>query len=353
MSDLQIPVFGHDDRLAPMSARLKAGVERARGVLANESASCSVHTLRHDQGDVFHDLVEYVEDAAQRSVVDAFPMGRIILPSRTGKTVIAGKFIGESGLTATFLVPTRTLLEQAVSDLRVALPGAPVGYYYSDGKELVAHGINVITYQSLVGLWGEQNELPAPLAESALVFADEGHTTMSALRMTALLKGFDPSAPRIAMTATPDYSFERALGRYFPELIHELTLAEAMDLDLLASVRVWVYEVDADASKVRMVAGSYDNGEIGEIMSAAPFFKMAHVIRYHSDNIDRSALVCCSSRQQAADLLAYLTKFRPKDRPAPVVVDKDTERDERVRIKAAYESGEIDTIINVRAMILG
>jgi superfamily II DNA or RNA helicase len=308
---------------------------------------------RPDQNNVFNDLVEYVADASERPAVDALPMGRIILPSRTGKTVIAGKFIGESGLTATFLVPTKTLLEQAVGDLRKLLPGAPVGCYYADGKKLVERGVNVITYQSLVGMWSEKGKLLPPLARSALVFADEGHTAMTARRMMALTKGFDPKAPRIAMTATPDYDFERALGKYFPDLIHELSLGEAMDLDLLAPVRVWVAEVDADASRVRMIAGNYDEVELGEIMSSAPFFKMANIFRYHPDNIGRSALICCSTRRQAAELRAYLIKFRPQDRPKPALVDKDTSREKRAKLMAGFENGKIDTIINVRAMLLG
>jgi RNA polymerase sigma factor (sigma-70 family) len=353
MLNTQPSVFRNDDINSSMTNRLMTGATRARRALSEGSDLDSAYVLRPDQRGVFEDLVEYLVDASNRTAADALPMGRIVLPSRTGKTVVAGKFIGECGLTATFIVPSKTLLEQAVNDIANQFPAVPVGYYYGDGKKLVSAGVNVITYQSLIGLWSSGKKLPEPLASSALVFADEGHMAMTARRLNVIMRGFDPRVPRIAMTATPDYNFERALGRFFPDLIHELSLAEAMKLDLLAPVRTWVYEVNVDASKVRMVAGNYDEAEIGEIMSAAPFFEMTNVLRYHPDNIDRSALICCSSRWQAKKLLAYLGKHRPQDRPMPVVIDKDTSRTARRAAMDGYERGEIDTIINVRAMLLG
>jgi superfamily II DNA or RNA helicase len=345
--------FQGDDVSRSVKDRLKSGIERARLFMSENAGKDDAYALRPDQVSVFQDTIEFLADAAERQASDELPMGRIILPSRTGKTVVAGKCLAACGLTAAFIVPTKTLLEQAVIDLAVMLPGVPVGYYYSDGKNIVAHGVNVITYHSLISFWEEDGRLPDELATAAVIFADEGHTSMTAKRMEALTRGFDGDAPRIAMTATPDYNFDRMLEKYFPALIHELSLAEAMELDLLAPERTWVYEVDVDASRVRMIAGSYDGGEIGSIMSAAPFFKMAKLIRYSEENINRSTLICCASRQQASDLLAYLIKFRPKRCPLPALIDKDTPKDDRRRIIEAYERGEIDTIINVRAMLMG
>jgi len=346
--------FQSDDVSRSVKDRLRSGILRARHVMMSADAGKDdAYALRPDQVSVFQDLLEFLSDAAERQASDELSMGRIILPSRTGKTVVAGKCLAACGLTATFVVPTKTLLEQAVIDLADMLPGVPIGYYYADGKSLVAHGVNIITYHSLIGFWEEDGRLPEELATSAVVFADEGHTAMTAKRMEALTNGFDAYAPRIAMTATPDYNFDRMLEKFFPALIHELSLAEAMELGLLAPERTWVYEVDVDASKVRMIAGSYDGAEIGSIMSAAPFFKMAKLIRYSEENINSSTLICCASRQQASDLLAYLTKFRPQNRPLPALIDKDTPKEERRKTIEAYERGEIDTIINVRAMLMG
>ena len=315
------------------------------------------YELRPDQIDVFRDLAAYVQDAANRTVADEDvpPMGRIIIPSRIGKTVIAGRYLDESRMTATFVVPTKLLVEQAAGEFRKMLPGRPIGYHYADGKALVEGGVNIITYQSLVSFWKNDGELPAPIANSGVVFADEGHVSMTAKRMAVMLKGFSRKTPRVAMTATPDYGTtpDRDLASHFPELIHELPLIEAMELELLAPVRIWVAEVDTDASRVKMVAGNYDEGELGEIMSAAPFFEAARRFRYSKPNAVDSALICCSSRPQARALLEYFLKFGPKDRPRPALIDGNTPKDERRAIAEKYDAGGIDTIINVRTMLTG
>jgi hypothetical protein len=64
------------------------------------------------------------------------------------------------------------------------------------------------------------------------------------LRMKALRQAFGRKAIRIALTATPDYNEKRSLQRFFPDLIHELDLAKAFAMELLAPTRMWVVEVD-------------------------------------------------------------------------------------------------------------
>jgi len=105
---------------------------------------------------------------------------------------------------------------------------------------------------------------------------------MTEARSTLLATAFDRLAVRVALTATPDYNAERRLERYFPDLVHEVTLEEALALDLLAPLRAWVVEVDADASQVRFVAGDYESEGLGRLMSTAPFFRAVELARLAS-----------------------------------------------------------------------
>ncbi|MBI2896155.1 MAG: hypothetical protein HYY06_21535 [Deltaproteobacteria bacterium] len=81
-----------------------------------------------------------------------------------------------------------------------------------------------------------------------------------------------------ALTAAPEYDAERTLYRFFPDLVHEMTLEEALALDLLAPVSVWVVEVDGDASSVRILAGDYLEHELVALVLAAPFFEAARPV---------------------------------------------------------------------------
>ncbi len=131
------------------------------------------------------------------------PFCQIILPPRTGKTVIAGHIIAMTGLSATIIVPTRALVIQTADALKEQLNGSvPLGVFYGGEKRVVHPGINVTTYASLQK-HSRQGSLPRAMGQSALIFVDEAHHAMTKLRMKVLNRAFDPCAVRIALTATP------------------------------------------------------------------------------------------------------------------------------------------------------
>lgn len=333
-----------------MSDQLLRAAERL------EAASPGSHVgsaLRPEQTAVYRDAAEYLLDVATRPEgVAAMPFGRIVLPPRTGKTVIAAHLIGRSGLMAAVIVPTRALVMQTVRELRTHAPNAPVGVFFGEQKEIVADGVNVLTYAMLQRGW-ERGILPPAIRGAALVFADEAHHAMTEARRDILRTAFDPRAIRLALTATPDYGPDRQLRHHFPDLIHEIDLAEALALELLAPARVWVAEVDADASVVRFIAGDYEADTLGRLMSTAPFLRAVEVFRYLPQNADIPALVSCASRQQAYDLWRFLQAHRPKDRPAPALILGDTPGDERERLLGKFERSRLDTLIQVGVLIEG
>jgi hypothetical protein len=337
-----------DEVALAMETRLALGASRI-GQAWESAATASA--LRADQARVFADFATYLTDVATRPPAEQrAPFCRIILPPRTGKTVVAGHIIDRAELVATFIVPTRTLLEQTVRELARRVPGVKIGSYGGGHDHVVAHGVNVTTYAML---HAHAAALPVELRRAALVFVDEAHHAMTTARSTLLATAFDPLAVRVALTATPDYNAERRLERYFPDLVHEVTLEEALALDLLAPLRAWVVEVDADASQVRFVAGDYESEGLGRLMSTAPFFRAVELFRYDPDNARRPCLIACGSRQQAYDLSRYLRRHRPAGTRGPALVLGDTPRAVRERLLARFESGAIDTLIQVGVLIEG
>ena len=305
--------------------------------------------LRHDQAVVFRNFAEYLSERATGVAPGSFC--RIVLPPRTGKTVLAGHVISRSGLTATVVVPTRILAQQTCRLLADMLPGVPVGVFTGEVRRVADHGVNVTTYAMLQRLGADG--LPASLRKAGLVFVDEAHRAMTAPRMNLLRDAFDPGALRVGLTATPDYDSERRLGRFFPDLIHELSLGEAFGLGLLAPVRVWVAEVDHAGSSVRMAAGEYDRETLGRLMSSAPFFKATEAFRYGGINREKAAVICCATRQQAHDLCQFLIVHRPAGSAAPAVLLGETSRADRDRALADFETGVIDTLVQVGVLIEG
>jgi hypothetical protein len=337
-----------DEVALAMETRLALGASR---IGRHAEATATASALRADQARVFADFATYLTDVATRPPAEQrAPFCRIILPPRTGKTVVAAHIIDRAELAATFIVPTRTLLEQTVRVLERQVPGVKIGSYGGGHDHVVAYGINVTTYAMLQA---HSAALPVELRRAALVFVDEAHHAMTPARSSLLATAFDRLAVRVALTATPDYNAEQRLERYFPDLVHEVTLEEALALGLLAPLRAWVVEVDADASQVRFVAGDYESEGLGRLMSTAPFFRAVELFRYDPDNARRPCLIACGSRQQARDLWQYLRRHRPAGTRAPALVLGDTPRAVRERLLARFEAGAIDTLIQVGVLIEG
>lgn len=335
----------------PMGERLLAAAHR----LDTHDPDCRemASALRPEQEPVFASFQDFLLELATRPKEPARPpLCRIVLPPRTGKTVVAAHIIERTGLTATFVVPTKTLVRQVAAELEARLPGIPIGMYYGDVKQIVEHGVNVATY-SILQRRRSDTEVPDSLSSAGLVIADEAHHAMTESRMGLLVDSFDPLAVRLALTATPDYSSTKRLCHHFPDLIHEISMYEALQLDLLAPLRLWVAEVNADASRVRMIAGDYDTETLGRLMSTAPFFRATELFRYAKPNNAMPAVICCVSRQQAYDLTKYLSKHRPVGSPEPGLILGDTPDDERQGILSRFEHGDLDTLVQVGVLIEG
>lgn len=334
-----------------VTQRIAGAVQRLRDSTAETSTRrSSLRPPRPEQIGVLEDFERYLNAIHSDAGVGNY--ARIVLPPRTGKTVIAGHILARSGLPSVFVVPTRVLVEQTCHELRLVHPELVIGAFYGEDKELAPGGITVTTYAMLDRLDGSGDHA-AVFRDAAMVFLDEAHHCMTRERLRWIRELFADDAIRIALTATPDYDERRTLCRFFPELIHEITVEEALELGLLAPARVWVAEVDGQGSEVRLLAGDFDEQALGNVMSEAPFLRSAELFRYHAKNAKIPALICCVSRAQATRLVDYLDERRPSESLPIGLLLGDTPRKERERILVAFERGQIDTLVQVGVLIEG
>lgn len=342
-----------DDPSEPVRTRLLRAAARLENDGGNAPHARTASTLRPDQEGVFRAVGWYLTDVATRPESERRPaFARIVQPPRTGKTVVAAHVIAHSGLCATFVVPSRTLVRQTCEELRAHLPGIRVGRFDGEQVQVVRKGVNVTTY-AMLHAQSKRGPLPKPLRSAPLVFVDEAHHAMTDARMGIFREAFDADAIRIGLTATPDYDAQRALARHFPDLIHEIALEEAMALGLLAPARVWVADIDADASRVRMLGGDFDSETMGRLLSSAPAFQAARQFRYAPSERGKAAMIACASRQQAYDLVRFLERHRPKGTPAPKLLLGETSRATREEVLGAFEGGSCDTLVQVGVLIEG
>ncbi len=123
----------------------------AQRILDNESIKgAGDKSLRHHQIPAFLNFGDYLMDIATSPKEEPIsPFCRIVLPPRTGKTLIGAKIIEWTGLCSTFIVPTKALVFQTFKELRSQMPEVPIGLYYGEKKQPVDHGVNITTYATL------------------------------------------------------------------------------------------------------------------------------------------------------------------------------------------------------------
>lgn len=101
------PKFSLEDRLLVAAQRL---LDEPQGGMNGNGLS---YPLRYHQLPAFTNFSTYLMDFATRpDNASISPYCRIVLPPRTGKTVVAGNIIARTGLNSTFVVPTKTLIRQ-------------------------------------------------------------------------------------------------------------------------------------------------------------------------------------------------------------------------------------------------
>ncbi len=304
--------------------------------------------LRPDQSAIVEEFVRYAAAISAGSEPSCWC--HIVLPPRTGKTVIAAHIARRLGVQAAFVVPTRVLVAQTRREFARHAPDVAVGVFYGDEKRAVDHGMNVTTYATLQTherIWCKQ------LADAQIIFVDEAHHALTSSRHQVLVDAFGPDAIRIALTATPDYDQRRRLDAWFPRRIARMELRDALANCLLAPAQVHIAEVDVDGSTVEILAGEYRPDQLSRLLSQGPVFAAALRFRLLDVHRDVPCLIACLSRQQADDLVGYFVRHQPPGRPAPGLILGETLGLDRERILDEFEAGRIDTIVQVGVLIEG
>ena len=185
----------------------------------------------------------------QREAVDrwraAGARGSVVLPTGSGKTLVALMAIDELQVGTCVVAPTRALVAQWFTQLADAFGSERVGAWYGDEKDVRA--ITVTTYHSAFALlerWGAQFPL--------LILDEVHHPWHDHLRIA-------PSPFRLGLTATypfDDTELRRLIGPVvYRKLIGEMTDAE---LARFALTRRFVRLTDTEEAKYALLTDRFE-----------------------------------------------------------------------------------------------
>lgn len=284
-------------------------------------------TLRSHQVDLLDRLRVSLRAGHRRIMAQA--------PTGSGKTICAACIIQEArrkGKRVIMSVPFIDLVGQTVDKL-LSYGITEIGVMQADHPLTDrAQPIQICSIDTL-----SRRALP----EADLVIVDEAHLT----RKFLLSWMADPKwaeVPFIGLSATPG---TKGLGRHYTDLCSTVTTQELIDRGFLSPFRVFAPGAP-DLSKVRIVAGEYDDNELAAAMSPLTADIVGTWMKLGNNE---PTLVFAVNRLHAQELQAAFvavgipTGYR----------DAFTSPNERKRQAQQFASGELKIITNVGTLTTG
>lgn len=303
----------------------------------------SIHYSQNENDRTLFDSQMNAFEALRLSLEGAAIDGYIRLPTGSGKTVLFTEFVEATDLRTLVVVPTRLLVEQTEEKFEQFAPAVETGKVHSDAKEW-GRQVTITTYSSF--LRGVESEKIDP-ADYDLLILDEAHKSLSPRRIAAV-RGFT-DAIKLGFTATPRYSENRHLGNLLNTEIHRMSVREAIEEGLLASLSVYIAKTDVNLSNVRVTSsGEYNDDDLERAINIT-VRNTAAVDLYKAMFLGQTAVAYCVSVKHAEDLANH---FNQADIPAGVVSSHQnfSEQEEVLR---RFRSGDLKVICNADILIEG
>lgn len=219
--------------------------------------------------------------------------GHMSEPTGVGKSAVMVRTAELLGLKTVILSPTQQILEQTHREAKKFAPSLNITSYYQKEHDLSGTAINT-TYQSMSEILnnrkgggrrkGKETEGFNP-EDIGLLLCDEVDLALGEARHT-IFREF-PNAIKIGMTATPYFGALEGYKRrgivdeeeewtgLFTNLIHEMTLEEAIEREILTHLDVHLLKTDTVVSDIQVLS----NGEYRE-----------SDVKRHFDQLSRNAL---------------------------------------------------------------
>jgi superfamily II DNA or RNA helicase len=297
-------------------------------------------------------LLRPYQEEAKQAVLAAFDGGitrpMVVMATGTGKTSLFGSVIGamadDPSFTALVLAHRQELLTQAAGRIARMCPDLGVGIERAD--ERCDQGVRcaVASVQS-IGISGSKRlDWLAP----QLIVTDEAHHSPAVTYQSVYTRFgvYDRGTLHLGVTATDHRLDNMALhsrdGATYQRVVYRYSIAKAIRDGWLADLRGFRVETDLDLSKVKTVAGDYDEKQLAKAVNTAPINELA-LSAWEQHAAGRRTIVFCVTVDHAENVAEV---FRAKGIAAACVHGgmKAAEREDAI---AAFRTGEVQVLTNV------
>ncbi len=300
---------------------------------------------RPGQWPVMQSLERYIDQPPENV------RGYVVAPTGSGKTVIFSRLLEDlrsvDNFPRTLVVTSRSLLvDQTRADLVHNGFGGSVGTVKGWKEDIGEGDVRVITYN------GFAKQINQPYGRAinpnlyGLVILDEAHH-LQGPQVQKALRQFG-HAMWIGFTASPDYDEARQLKHVLPDLIHEVTIREAVIERLIAPYINALFMTEADLSDVKVVNGDFRRVELDRAINTE--LRNRRIAEFYVDNMVGERTIFNTSTVEHAEAMAkILAEF---DVPS-ASVHGGVARGKRRELLGAFATGEILALTQARLLSEG
>ena len=282
-------------------------------------------------------MLRSYQEAARSSIHSEWEQGRrktlLVLP--TGKTIVFAKVaedIVNQGGRVLILAHRGELLDQAADKIRKT---TGLQSSVEKAEESCLGSFYRVVVGSVQTLSREKRLQKFPRDYFDLIIIDEAHHALSETYQRVL--EYFSGALVLGVTATPDRGDMKNLGEFFDSLAYEYTLPQAIRDGFLCKIRAQTIPLQLDLSGVKMSAGDYQAGDVGNALD--PYL----------GQIAREMSHYCHGRKTVVflPLIATSQKF------CQLLIDEgfraaevNGESSDRAEILADFDAGKYDVLCN-------
>lgn len=299
-------------------------------------------------------LLRPYQEEAKAAVLAAFDGGinrpLVVMPTGTGKTTLFGALIGsmaeyDPGFTAMVLAHREELIDQAARRIDGMCPGLGVGIERADEVCDYGNRCAIASVQTVGSARTSRLDWLSP----SLIVTDEAHHAVATTYQTIYSRFgvYDDGGPyHLGVTATDHRLDNMALhskdGATFQRVVYRYSLSRAIRDGWLADLRGFKVEADINLSKVKTVAGDYNEKQLNKAVNTDAINELA-LSAWDQHAADRRTIVFCVTVDHAQNVAEV---FRMKGVKA-ACIHGNMPSSEREATIAAFRSGELQVLTNV------
>lgn len=218
-----------------------------------------------------------------------------VLPTGAGKTIIFSSIAAKVTGKVLVLAHREELLQQAI-DKMVRSTGIKASLERADSHADLDAKVIVASVQTMVRRFASFQP-----DHFDYIIIDEAHH-VAADTYLRILDWFAP-AKVLGVTATPDRSDKRELGRHFDDIAFEITLGELIQQGYLSKIRARVCDVEVDLSKTAIRAGDFAGDQVDDAIQPV-LGNIAEQIKQYGGKKTLVFLPVISTSKRFADTLS-------------------------------------------------